>query len=52
MQRFISESFLHQIVTGFAFNQCKFHFDSMYGRRDTPYGSYKMKINKEGSLDV
>ena len=52
MQRFISESFFHQMVRGFASNQCKFHFESMYGGRDTPYGSKKMKIYKEGSLDI
>ena len=37
---------------GFASHQCKFHFDSMYGGLDTPYGSNNMKINKEGSLDI
>ena len=37
---------------GFASHQCKFHFDSMYGGLDAPYGSNNMKIDKEGSLDV
>ena len=56
-----SEFFLHcdlsvrifyQRVLGFAFHQCKFHFDSMYGGLDMPYGSNNMKFAKEGSLDV
>ena len=25
---------------------CKFHFDSMYGGQDTPYGSNNMKVDK------
>ena len=48
MLRFISD----QRVRGFASQQCKFHFDSMYGGLDTPYGSNNMKIDKGGSLDV
>ena len=44
--------FFHQRVRGVAFHQSKFHFDSMYGGQDTPYGSNNMKIDKEGSLDV
>ena len=42
----------HQHVRGLASHQCKFHFDSIYGRLDTPYSSYNMKIAKEGPLDV
>ena len=44
--------FFHDRVRVFAFHQYKFHFDSMYGRLDTPYGSYNMKTAKEESLDV
>ena len=39
-------------VRGVASHQCKFHFDSMYGGLDMPYGSNNMKIGKEGSLDT
>ena len=52
MLRFINDKFFHQRVKGFAFHQCKFHFDSMYGGLDTPYDSNNMNIDKEGSLDV
>ena len=48
--RFISDIyifFLYQTVRGFAFHQCKFYFDSMYGGLDTSYGSNNMKINKD-----
>ena len=31
----------------FASHQCKFYFDSMYGRLDAPYGSNNMNIDKE-----
>ena len=56
----VAEFFLHydllvrhfQMVRGLASHQCKFHFDSMYGRLDTPYGSNNMKFAKEGSLAV
>ena len=34
--------FFHRRVRGFAFHHCKFHFDSMYGGLDTPYGSNSM----------
>ena len=44
--------FFHQTVRGLASHQCKFHFDSMYGGLDTPYGYNNMKIAKEGPLDV
>ena len=36
----------------FASHRCKFHFDSMYGGLDMPYGSNNMKIDKEGPLIV
>ena len=39
--------FFHQRVRGLASHQCTFHFDSMYGGLDTPYGSNNMKIAKE-----
>ena len=41
----------HQRAQGLASQQCKFHFDSLYGGLDTPYGSNNMKIVKEWSLD-
>ena len=44
--------FSFQRVRGFAYHRCKFHFDSMYGGLDSPYGSNNMKIDKEGSLDI
>ena len=52
MLRFISDNVFHQRVRGFASHQCKFHFDSMYGVLDMPYGSNNMNIDKEGSLDI
>ena len=52
MLRFISETFFHQRVRGFASHKCTFHFDSVYDGQETLYGSNKVKINKEGSLDV
>ena len=45
-------NFFHQRVWGLASHQWKFHFDSMYGGLDTPYGSNNMKIAKEWSLCV
>ena len=49
MLRFISKTFFHQRVRGFASHRCKFYFDSMYGGLDMPYGSNNMKTDKEGS---
>ena len=46
---YLSVSLSDQRVRGLASHQCKFHFDSMYGGLDMPYGSNNMK---EGSLDV
>ena len=51
MLRFISDNVFIRNVRGLASHQCKFHFDSMYGGLDMPYGSNDMKIDKEGSLD-
>ena len=44
--------FFHEWVRDFASHQYKFHFHSMYGGLDTPYGSNNMKTAKEESLDV
>ena len=44
--------FSDQRVRGLASHQCKFHFDSMYGGLDMPYGSNNINIAKESSLDA
>ena len=51
-KRLFQWDFFRQRVRCFAFHQCKFHFDSMYGGLDMPFDSNNMKIDKEGSLDV
>ena len=48
----LSLGLIQEWVRGFASHQCKFHFDSMYGGLDAPYGSNNMKTAKKGSLDV
>ena len=45
--RYLSVIFFFIQGKRFRFNQCKFHFDPMYGGLDTPYGSNNMKIHKE-----
>ena len=49
--RFISETFFIKGY-GVSLSTSVSSIYSMYDGRDTPYGSNKMKINKEGSLDV
>ena len=45
-------NFFHERVRGFTFHQCKYHFNLKYCGRDKLYGSFYMKIDKEGPLNV
>ena len=48
MLRFISDNVFLSKGKGICFPLAYFHFDSMYGGIDTPYGSNNMKIYKKG----